>query len=69
MNVEEGQLLLEECKKAEINSDEGIVNNNGSNVISDNHIDFVEIMHEEIFVDSDSSSSGEDEPAVCKRVS
>ena len=69
MNAEEGQLLLEEHKKAEIKSDEGIVNNSGSNEIVENCIDYVEIAHEEIHVDSDSSSDGECEPAVSRRVS
>ena len=67
MNAEEGQLLLDKNKKAAIESEESIVDNNGSNVISDNYIEFVEIIRDEFYINSDSSSSGEFVPAVYKR--
>ena len=51
---------------AAIESDESIVENTSSNVINDNHIEFVEIIRNEIYINSDSSSSGEFVPAVYK---
>ena len=69
MNAEDGQKWLDKNKNAAIESEESIIDNNGSNVISDHCIEFVEIIREEIDINSDSSSSGEFESVIHERVS
>ena len=68
MNTEDGQKWLDKNKNAAIESEESIIGNNGSNVISDHCIEFVEIIREEIDINSDSSSSGEFDAVIHKRV-
>ena len=62
MSAEEGCSLLENNNDDNLESNESDNNIHSSNVINDNCIEFVEIIIDEISINSDSSSSGEFEP-------
>ena len=62
MSAEEGCSLLENNNDDELESNENNNNTRSSNVINDNHIEFENIIIDEISISSDSSSSGEFTP-------
>ena len=55
MNKEEGRLLLEKKTNTAIEFDESMVENKTSNLINDNHIDYVDTNKSETYSDSDSA--------------
>ena len=66
MDKEEGESLLEKSANAEMESNEIIIENSSSNLINGDCIDCVDTTTHATYVDSDGSSSGENDAVVEK---